>query len=102
MMTTLAANETLTAYQDMVAPVAATIRQMAAPAEARRELPNELVAALKQAGLFSIYTPREFGGLEMPLPSALEVVEEVARQDGSTGWTVALGIANILFTSVLP
>ena len=30
------------------------------------------------------------------------MVEEVARQDGSTGWIVALGVANSLFTSVLP
>jgi alkylation response protein AidB-like acyl-CoA dehydrogenase len=32
----------------------------------------------------------------------LRVVEEVSRHDGSTGWTVALGIANNYFTSVLP
>ena len=64
--------------------------------------PDELVACLKDAGLFSIYTPKEFSGLELPLPNALSVVEEVARHDGSTGWTVALGVANSLFTSVLP
>jgi alkylation response protein AidB-like acyl-CoA dehydrogenase len=31
----------------------------------------------------------------------LRVVEEVSRHDGSTGWTVALGLANTVFTSVL-
>ncbi|HWQ29100.1 MAG TPA: acyl-CoA dehydrogenase family protein [Dehalococcoidia bacterium] len=86
---------------DLVAPVAEDVRGMAAQAEAERRLPEALMVRLKEAGLFSIYTPREFGGLELPLPEALRVVEEVSRHDGSTGWTVALGIANGYFTSVL-
>ncbi len=86
---------------DLVAPVADEIRGMAAQAEAERRLPEALMSRLKDAGLFSVYTPREFGGLELPLPDALRVVEEVSRHDGSTGWTVALGIYNGYFTSVL-
>ena len=86
---------------DLVTPVMADIRGMAAQAEAERRVPDELLARLKEAGLFAIYTPGEFGGLELPLPDALRVVEEVSRHDGSTGWTVALGIANGYFTSVL-
>lgn len=88
--------------EELVAPVARELRQMAAPAEAARRLPDELLTSLKRAGLFSVYTPTAFGGLELPLPQALRVVEEVAQHDGSTGWTVALGVANALFTSVLP
>lgn len=88
--------------KDLVAPVAEDIRSMAAQAEAERRLPEALMSRLREAGLFSIYTPKEFGGLELPLPDALRVVEEVARHDGSTGWTVALGIGNDYFTSVLP
>ena len=91
---------TMTA-KELVRPVAEDIRGMAAQAEAERRLPGELFAGLMDAGLFSIYTPRQFGGLELPLPEALQVVEEVSRHDGSTGWTVALGVANSLFTSVL-
>ncbi len=101
MIATLPADEARTT-EELVAPVVGEIRMMAPQAEASRRLPDELVTCLKQAGLFSIYTPREFGGLELPLPDALRVVEEVARHDGSTGWTVALGVANSLFTSVLP
>ncbi|HEX6032540.1 MAG TPA: acyl-CoA dehydrogenase family protein, partial [Tepidiformaceae bacterium] len=88
--------------RDLVAPVADDILQMAAQAEAERRLPERLMERLTQAGLFSIYTPSAFGGLELPLPVALRVVEEVSRLDGSTGWTVALGFANDCFTSVLP
>jgi alkylation response protein AidB-like acyl-CoA dehydrogenase len=93
-------NETLHVDQ-LVAPVADKIRRLAPLAESKRRLPDELVDDLKQAGLFSIYTPKAFGGLELPLPEALRVVEEIARHDGSTGWTVALGVVNTLFTSAL-
>jgi alkylation response protein AidB-like acyl-CoA dehydrogenase len=100
MIATLLADQTDTP-QDLVAPVIDGIRMLAPQAEAARRLPEELVSCLKRAGLLSIYTPREFGGLELPLPDALRTVEEVARHDGSTGWIVALGVANSLFTSVL-
>jgi len=93
---------TMLAAEELVQPVADEIRRMAAQAEAERRLPDDLFTRLMDAGLFSIYTPRRFGGLDLPLPEALRVVEEVSRQDGSTGWTVALGIANGYFTSMLP
>jgi hypothetical protein len=41
-------------------------------------------------------------GLDVPVPDALRVVEEVARHDGSTAWVVALGLADGAFTSMLP
>lgn len=85
----------------LVEPVADEIRSTAAQVEAERRIPKQLFERLMSAGLFSIYTPKQFGGLELPLPEALRVVEEVSRHDGSTGWTVALGVANSIFTSVL-
>jgi alkylation response protein AidB-like acyl-CoA dehydrogenase len=90
-----------TTPEALVAPVAGEIRRTAAQAEAERRLPNELLDQLMDAGLFSIYTPAKFGGMELPLPDALRVVEEASRHDGSTGWTVALGIANGYFTSAV-
>jgi Acyl-CoA dehydrogenase, N-terminal domain len=76
--------------EELVAPVADQIRRTAAEAEAMRRLPNDLMALLEEAGLLSIYTPKQFGGFELPVPEALRVVEEVARHDGSTAWIVAL------------
>ncbi len=52
---------------------------MAVEAEASRRLPDQLVTRLRDAGLFPIYTPKEFGGPDLPLPKALRVVEEVSR-----------------------
>jgi alkylation response protein AidB-like acyl-CoA dehydrogenase len=70
MIATLTAEQTLTA-EELVRPVADEIRRMAVEAEASRRLPDQLVTRLGEAGLFSIYTPKEFGGLDLPLPQAL-------------------------------
>lgn len=88
--------------RDLIEPVADDIRTLASQAEADRQLPPELMARLVDAGLFSIYTPRQFGGLELPLPEAQRVVEQVARVDGSTGWLVALGMHSAVFVPALP
>src|ERR671933_1392846 len=102
MIATLPAREGFSTAEELVAPVADQIRRTAAEAEAMRRLPDEFVRLLKDAGLFSMYTPKEFGGLDLPLPEALRVVEGVSRHDGSPGWTVALGLHNTVFTSALP
>ena len=101
MIATLTAQETVTA-EVLVGPVADEIRRMAAEAEASRRLPDQLVAHLESRASSRSTSPKEFGGLDLPLPEALRVVEEVSRHDGSTGWTVALGVANSLFTCALP
>ena len=61
-----------------------------------RHLPADLVDALRAAGLFRLQTPREFGGYELDFVSFMEVVEEVARADGSVAWTIAVGNAGLL------
>jgi alkylation response protein AidB-like acyl-CoA dehydrogenase len=102
MLATLPTEQSFSTAEQLVAPVADQIRKTAPEAEAMRRLPNDLMRLLKDAGLFSIYTPKQFGGLDLPVPDALRVVEEVARHDGSTAWIVALGLANGVFTSMLP
>lgn len=56
--------------------------------EGRYDLPATLVAELRDAGAFSLLTPRELGGFEAPLPTVLEVYEEFARLDASVAWVV--------------
>ena len=86
---------------ERVGGVADAISRHADQAESERKLPDGLMSELHSAGLLSLYTPSEFGGMALPLPDALRVVEEVSRYDGSTGWVVSLGFANDLFTSVI-
>jgi len=62
-----------------------------------RGLPESLVDAMNDAGLFRIWLPESMGGAEVPPLDALITWEELARQDGSAGWcaTIAGGYARL-------
>lgn len=57
--------------------------------EERRVVP-EVMDALDEAGLFGLLVPRRLGGQEANVRTMMETLAEVARGDGSTGWSVAL------------
>jgi indole-3-acetate monooxygenase len=54
--------------------------------ERRRELPEPIVEALVERGLFRLLLPRSLGGAELPPAMYVQVIEEVARHDASTAW----------------
>jgi alkylation response protein AidB-like acyl-CoA dehydrogenase len=56
--------------------------------EASRRLPDDLARDLARAGLFRIYLPEAYGGLDLVPMAALEVFEELARADASVAWCV--------------
>src|SRR6266581_2443056 len=71
--------------------LARRIRARADEIEAARQLPADLVMELANARLFKVAVPEAEGGLGADVLTALRVIEEVARADGSTGWCVAMG-----------
>ena len=92
------AQKLLLTIQDM----APAIRERGAEIEAARELPADLLADLVNAGCFRMFVPRSHGGLEIDLASSLEILEALARADGSTGWTVMIGAEAPLLLALLP
>jgi indole-3-acetate monooxygenase len=54
--------------------------------ERRRELPEPIVDALVERGLFRLLLPRSLGGAELPPWIYAQVIEEVAKHDASTAW----------------
>jgi len=54
-----------------------------------RRLPDSLVTAIKGAGLYRMLVPRSAGGAELTLRAFSEVIEEIAKSDGSVAWTVS-------------
>jgi alkylation response protein AidB-like acyl-CoA dehydrogenase len=68
--------------------IAPILEANAQTAEEERTLPPESVKALVEAGLFRVGLPRELGGDEIDFAGAIDVWEEVARADGSAGWTL--------------
>jgi alkylation response protein AidB-like acyl-CoA dehydrogenase len=60
--------------------------------ERRREIPEPIVEALVDRGLFRLLLPRSLDGAELPPAAYVQVIEEVAKHDASTAW--CLGQAN--------
>jgi len=54
--------------------------------ERRRELPETIVEALIEQGLFRLLLPRTLGGAELPPGAYVAVIEEVAKHDASVAW----------------
>ena len=85
-----------------VADLAPRLAARAAETEADRRVHPDLIAELREAGCFRMLLPRSHGGDEMDLVSAMRVLEELARADGSVGWVVAIGGAGWLDLCDLP
>lgn len=56
-----------------------------------RRLPDEVFAALADAGLFRLWLPRALGGPELSPFAFMRVVEAASALDGSVGWLVGNG-----------
>lgn len=51
----------------------------------------DVVDALHDRSLFRIFVPACFGGFELGVRAAYEVIEEAARADGATAWSLMAG-----------
>src|SRR5690348_17361252 len=56
--------------------------------EAARRLPDDLTRDLARAGLFRIFLPKAYGGLDLTPMQGMEILEELARADASVAWCV--------------
>ena len=76
--------ETLGAdYIERARRLGPTIEAAADEIERRRDLPEPIVAALAERGLFRLLLPRSMGGAELPPAAYVPVVEEIAKHDAS-------------------
>ncbi|MDB5714013.1 MAG: acyl-CoA dehydrogenase [Sphingomonadales bacterium] len=90
----LAKNEHPLAVIRSLAPV---IEANAALSESGGTLAPDVVAAFRETNLFWLLVPRELGGLDVDVVTALAVWEEASRADGSSGWSL---MANCLATGI--
>ncbi len=81
--------------------LAPEITQRADEAEALGTLPIDLVERLRAAGIFRGLQPRSLGGFEVAPVEFIEMIEELARADGSAGWIAAIGAGAPAFTAWL-
>jgi alkylation response protein AidB-like acyl-CoA dehydrogenase len=81
------------ALRERVRELAPAVSARSLEIEQARTLPPDLVSELREAGLFRLATPVSLGGGGVAPRTIVEVVEELSRADGATGWCVL--IANI-------
>jgi indole-3-acetate monooxygenase len=72
------------------------IRQFEDDMERDRAIPAELSAALYEAGVFTTFTPRELGGLQVDPVEWLEMVEELSRISGAVGWLAMVNCGAVM------
>src|SRR5271163_3262373 len=82
--------------------LAPNITARAAEIEAGRRIPPDLVETLRSIGIFRMFVPRSHGGLELDLPTGLEVIRALGRIDGSVGWTAMIASGGSIFAPLLP
>jgi alkylation response protein AidB-like acyl-CoA dehydrogenase len=97
-MTTIEHVTTLDAVRDLAPSIAARIEEI----EAARTLPPDLVDELVAAGCFRALVPSSYGGSSVDLLAPFEVLEALARIDGSVAWTVMIGAAAPALLGHLP
>ena len=71
-----------------VRELASRVTKHAEEIEQRRGLPDDLVDDLRAAGCFRMFAPASHGGDQLDLSDVLAVLEELARADAATSWTV--------------
>jgi alkylation response protein AidB-like acyl-CoA dehydrogenase len=67
-----------------------TIRKYTGEAERMGSLNPQQLSVIYKEQWFNLFVPKEYGGLGLSLPDALNIEESLAWIDGSTGWTVTL------------
>jgi indole-3-acetate monooxygenase len=82
----------VTDYIERARELGTELETAAEEIERRRELPEPIVEALIERGLFRLLLPRELGGAELPPAAYVQAIEEVARHDASAA--CCLGQAN--------
>jgi alkylation response protein AidB-like acyl-CoA dehydrogenase len=73
---------------DTVHLIEPVIRAHSAQAERERRLPDAVANTMRESGLYRLWRPRAFGGLEVDPMTAFQVFEEVSRIDSAAGWNL--------------
>lgn len=76
---------------DAARSAAPIIREHALDAEQAGRMSATVIDALLERGLFRLWVPEAYGGVEIDLVSALRVYEILSEADGAAGWTVMIG-----------
>ena len=77
------------------------IKAAAEQVEREQRVPDDLIRALSEAGVFRMLVPRSLGGGEVDPLVQMDVLEAISRGDGSVGWVSAILSGTAWTTSYL-
>ncbi len=66
-----------------------------------RRLPPDVVAKMKDAGLFRMIMPKIWGGPELTSMEQVELIEEISQGDASAGWCLMIGADSGLYSGFM-
>lgn len=89
--------------QDRPADVLTKLDAAGAAASARSDeiedtgtLPTDIVDSLIDSGVFRLWVPTRYGGLQADIQTVLNAIERAAYHDGAVGWCVMIGCTTSL------
>ncbi len=65
-------------------------------------LPGDVVESLIDSGVFRLWVPKKYGGLQADIQTVLHAIERASYHDGAVGWCVMIGCTTSLNSGHLP
>jgi alkylation response protein AidB-like acyl-CoA dehydrogenase len=69
----------------------AYLKDKSAEIDEARRLPAEVAARVREARMFRLAMPKDWGGPELSIMEQVEVIEELSKANASVGWCVMIG-----------
>src|SRR5262249_54418958 len=70
--------------------------------EANRRIADDVIAHMREAGLFRVLQPQAYGGFEYGFDVFAELVATIGRGCGSSAWVYGLGAVHQWFVACFP
>ncbi|MDB5699442.1 MAG: monooxygenase, partial [Alphaproteobacteria bacterium] len=74
------------AFRARIRAILPAIAARAADTERNRRVPDETIGELREAGLFKLPQPPEYGGYEQDFDLLNEILQDISAACASTGW----------------
>ncbi|WP_069166686.1 acyl-CoA dehydrogenase family protein [Nocardia altamirensis] len=90
-----------TAYLEAARAFAPELAKRRSEIEAARRLPADIVARLREIGIYAMFFSPELGGPGLTSLEQMEVLEALAYGDTATGWCAMIGSATGIYAGFL-
>jgi alkylation response protein AidB-like acyl-CoA dehydrogenase len=87
---------------EKVREIAPILAEHSAEAERERHLSQPSFEAMRDAGLYRMWIPRDLGGYEVDPVTGMKVLEAVSAIDSAAGWNLQIGCAVTILMAWLP